>query len=39
METTIVSSAIDPRFDEQLLDLLRHAAAGDVVPVTSALSR
>jgi hypothetical protein len=34
-----IFSAIDPRFDRSLLDLLSQAAAGDAVLFTSALSR
>ncbi|WP_433205348.1 hypothetical protein ACQP00_37650 [Dactylosporangium sp. CS-047395] len=37
--STVVFSAIDPGFDEHLLDLLRQAADGDLVLCTSALSR
>jgi hypothetical protein len=37
--STPVFSAIDARFDERLLDLLRQAVAGDLVLFTSAPSR
>jgi hypothetical protein len=37
--TTTVFSAIDPRFDQYLIDLLRKATGGDFVACASALSR
>jgi hypothetical protein len=38
-DTTMVFSAIDPRFDQHLLDQLGKATGGDFVACTSALSR
>src|SRR6266545_2316369 len=38
-ESATVFSAIDPRFDQNLLDLLRKATSADFVLCTSALSR
>jgi hypothetical protein len=38
-ETLTVFSAIDPRFDQNLIGLLSRAAAGEMLLVTSALSR
>lgn len=38
-DAVTIFSAIDPRFDQNLIDLLNRAAAGEIVLVTSALSR
>ncbi|MEV0132587.1 hypothetical protein AB0H83_29515 [Dactylosporangium sp. NPDC050688] len=38
-DSTMTFSAIDPRFDQHLLDLLQQAAHGNLVLCTSALSR